>query len=190
MKHGQKTSKYISGSYKTWRAMKQRCDNPNNKDYHNYGGRGIGYEDRWYSFENFYLDMGARPKGYTLERIDNDKGYSKSNCKWASIKDQNKNKRCTTKINYNGKLLTLPELSEITGISKSTLRGRIKKGLSLFEKHTGAANKKPVLRSDGTVFDSVSSAAASVSVGISTVSAAIKSESKCQGYYFSFLVRS
>ena len=73
--------------------MKQRCDNPDNGSYQNYGGRGITYDPRWKSYENFKLDMGRRPEGLTLDRIDNSKGYYKDNCRWATSEEQNNNRR-------------------------------------------------------------------------------------------------
>ena len=73
--------------------MLQRCTNPKNAGWHRYGGRGIVVCRRWRKFENFYKDMGPRPKGMTLERIDNNSGYRKGNCKWASTMDQYLNKK-------------------------------------------------------------------------------------------------
>jgi hypothetical protein len=80
--------------YRIWNAMLQRCRNRNNKDYKDYGGRGINVCDDWLLFENFIRDMGRRPhKSLTLERNENDKGYSKSNCRWATRKEQRANQR-------------------------------------------------------------------------------------------------
>jgi hypothetical protein len=80
--------------YPTWSNMKQRCYNPNRPDYERYGKRGITVCDTWINdFWAFVKDMGDRPKGYSLERIDNSKGYSPDNCRWASTQEQSENKR-------------------------------------------------------------------------------------------------
>jgi hypothetical protein len=78
--------------YHVWESMKQRCLNKNNPNYYRYGGRGVDLCSQWYRFENFYKDMGDVPYGLTIERINNNKGYNKDNCKWATMKEQNLNK--------------------------------------------------------------------------------------------------
>jgi hypothetical protein len=82
----------LSPEYRVWRSMHQRCSNPKHIRYQRYGGRGITVCDRWGSFENFLADMGPRPTGLTLERKNNDQGYSPDNCKWATWSEQNRNK--------------------------------------------------------------------------------------------------
>lgn len=99
-----KKGKYVShnksksSTYNTWTAMKQRCNNGKNPNYKNYGARGIFVCSEWDIFENFLNDMGMRPEPHlTLERINNDDGYYKKNCKWATRTEQNLNKRYNLK---------------------------------------------------------------------------------------------
>jgi hypothetical protein len=77
----------------TWKHIIQRCTNLNSKDYKDYGGRGITVCERWLSFENFLEDMGLKPKRFSIDRIDNDRGYFKENCRWASQTIQSRNRR-------------------------------------------------------------------------------------------------
>jgi hypothetical protein len=79
--------------YRSWQAMKSRCFNPRNPAYENYGGRGIVPCEEWLSFEGYFADTGTRPPGCTLDRIDNDGGYTPSNWRWADRKQQNQNRR-------------------------------------------------------------------------------------------------
>ncbi len=80
-------------TYFTWLAMRTRCSNPNVWDYKYYGGRGIGICERWNDFRNFYADMGERPDGLTLDRIDVNGDYEPNNCRWATWQEQCANKR-------------------------------------------------------------------------------------------------
>ena len=117
-----------TGAYKSWKAMKTRCTNSNTPYYKNYGERGISIYERWLNFENFYEDMGDRPEGKTLERIDNSKGYCKENCKWATIKEQNRNTRQVKLLTYQGETLCMREWAEKLSIPYPTLQDRIRRG--------------------------------------------------------------
>ena len=109
----------------SWSSMKQRCLNKNAHEYENYGGRGVKICDRWldslYGFRNFYSDMGERPTGTSLDRINVDEGYCPGNCRWASPKEQNSNRRNNAVIEYRGEKHTLKEWSEILHLNYKML---------------------------------------------------------------------
>ena len=107
--------------------MVQRCTNPKRSSYRHYGERGITVCARWLKFENFLADMGPRPDGLTLERKDNNKGYYKSNCEWASAKRQNRNSRQTRMVQIGSKTKALSDWCELYCISINTVRCRVKK---------------------------------------------------------------
>lgn len=116
-----------SSEFSIWNNIIDRCTNPKAMRYKSYGGRGITISNEWRnSFAQFYKDMGDRPsKNHSIERNDNNKGYSKNNCRWATSKEQNNNKRNNRWIIYNGKRKTLAQWSDYTGITNHTILARM-----------------------------------------------------------------
>jgi hypothetical protein len=109
--------------------MVSRCSNPNDSAYINYGARGITVCKRWLKFENFFADMGE-PNGLTLERKKNNLGYSKSNCKWATMKEQGNNRRSCVMLVYEGKTMNITQWAEHLGVPRMLLYDRNRAGWS------------------------------------------------------------
>jgi hypothetical protein len=120
--------------YRSWAGLRNRCNNPSNRSFHDYGARGITVCERWNDFAAFYSDMGPRPAGTSIERINNDLGYSPSNCCWATRTQQNRNTRRNRFISINGKKMPISQAAEEMGISKSSVRRRF-----LVDRETAAA---------------------------------------------------
>lgn len=153
-KHGQAFGKNGSKTYMAWSQMKQRCDNPKNRFYADYGGRGIGYDEKWKDFEAFFADMGEAPEGLTLERIENSKGYSKGNCKWATRKEQQNNRRNTKMIEYEGKMWPKQILAERFNIDHCTLMNRLKRGWPIEKALTHPVDKSKATASKRIIKES------------------------------------
>jgi len=123
-KHGMFGNK----TYICWAGMRSRCNNFKSPSYQYYGLRGIKVCPRWNKFENFLEDMGERPEGMTLERIDVNDGYHKDNCRWATRQEQAYNKTNTRYLEFDGEIKSQAEWSKILGIKQSTIHRRIKLG--------------------------------------------------------------
>lgn len=114
-----------SRTWKSWDAMKQRCLNPNSPDYPRYGAMGIKVCDRWLKIDEFLADMGERPEGKTIDRIDNSGNYELGNCRWATASEQQFNKRSNLKLEYQGQIRSIVDLSNESGVPLKVLRWRL-----------------------------------------------------------------
>jgi hypothetical protein len=123
--HGQSHSR----TYNSWAAVVQRCTNSANHKYKKYGGAGINVCTRWRSFENFLADMGARPQGTTIDRIDNLKGYEPGNCRWADARTQAINRRRTILVDYRGERMCLFDWSKKLDLPYARTVARYRRGL-------------------------------------------------------------
>lgn len=134
---GKKHHQYKHGGRKTdeyriWRHMRTRCENQNCDAYHSYGGRGIKVCDRWLEFKNFIADMGNRPsKSHSIDRIDTHGNYEPSNCRWATMKTQQRNRTNNVVYTHNGITASLAELCEINNCKYKTVHMRLTKGASI-----------------------------------------------------------
>lgn len=112
--------------YQIWTGMIDRCRNPNSLRFNRYGGRGLAVCERWLDPKAFHADMGDPPPGMTIERINNDSGYSPENCRWATKKEQNNNRSSTRIISFGGESLSAAAWAERIGIGKATMYYRLR----------------------------------------------------------------
>lgn len=142
-KHGHSSSTGSTREYHSWRSMLQRCYKPTSSGYHCYGGRGITVCDEWRSdFARFLKDMGERPIGKSLDRIENDKNYCKENCQWSAPKRQSRNRQQSMLISVGGETRQVDDWADFTGINRSTIKNRIDRGWTPTEAVTRAPSKK------------------------------------------------
>jgi hypothetical protein len=129
-RHGHASHKSkVTGEYGTWVSMRKRCLNPAHAQYLAYGGRGITICDRWNDFETFYADMGAKPSPkHSLDRIDNNGNYEPGNCRWATAKEQQNNKRDNLVVCAFGKKQTCSEWAREYGLNRAALSQRLRAG--------------------------------------------------------------
>ena len=118
-------------TYGCWLGIRQRCLNPSSDAYRHYGGRGIKLCERWNDFRNFLADMGEKPQGLWIERINNDGDYEPSNCRWATPDEQHQNMRGVRRFTFNGQTHTITEWAKIIGIERGTLRCRLDRDWTL-----------------------------------------------------------
>lgn len=116
--------------YGVWANMKTRCENPNDKHYSRWGGRGIRVCEEWHDFKRFYdwAISNGYSEGLTIDRIDNNGNYEPSNCRWVTVLEQNQNKRNVILLTHNGETKTCAEWSRMFGLSKNTVYSRFHKG--------------------------------------------------------------
>lgn len=117
-----------SPEYNSWDKMLQRCENPKDNAFKNYGGRGIHVCQSWHFFGNFIRDMGPRPPGTTIDRINNNGNYERGNCRWSTRKEQNRNRRDSNLVTYEGKTQTVGAWEEEKGMTPNSLRSRLRAG--------------------------------------------------------------
>jgi hypothetical protein len=129
VQHGCCRKHFKTPEYLTWSRMRERCTSVRHKSYPRYGGRGIKVCEQWNSFANFLADMGLRPSAkHSLDRIDNDGNYSPENCRWATVKEQSRNRRNNHHITFNSKTATLQEWADSLNMSCHALSRRLTKG--------------------------------------------------------------
>lgn len=122
----------IAPEYKSWSHIKGRCLNSKDRAFDRYGGRGITVCDHWMDFAAFFEDMGSRPgPGYSIDRIDNNGNYEPGNCRWATAKEQARNKRNNRVLTFNGTAMALSAWAETNGIPYATLQMRLRAGWSI-----------------------------------------------------------
>lgn len=113
-------------TFRTWCQMRWRCSVATHPDYQRYGARGISVCERWSDFNNFLADMGERPEGMTIDRINVDDNYEPTNCRWANPKEQARNRRSSRMLTFNGETKSLAEWAEYLCIERKCLQMRLK----------------------------------------------------------------
>lgn len=140
--HGHAKRNHHSPTYRIWHGMVQRCHHSGASGYDSYGGRGVAVCDRWRdNFPAFLADMGERPAGMSVDRIDGSKGYAPGNCRWATPTQQSRNTSSNRLVSFNGETLPLVVWSERQGIGEQTLTARLNRGWTTERALTTPAGK-------------------------------------------------
>jgi hypothetical protein len=129
LRHGYARKGSVSPTYRAWQAMHKRCNGRASSSRY-YSDRGISVCPEWQSFERFLTDMGERPDGMSLDRVDVNGNYAPNNCRWATRKQQMQNKTTNVNLTLDGKTQCVAEWSRELGIGRATIAGRIKSGYS------------------------------------------------------------
>ncbi len=144
-RHGHAKHGDVSAEYNVWHGMINRCSQPKNKNWRRYGGRGIQVCERWQVFENFLADMGKRPTGLQLDRLNNDGNYEPNNCRWVSARSNSQNRRSSVVLTIQGSTRCVAEWSRVSGIPAAYISARLKLGWSARE----AVWRKPMKAQPG-----------------------------------------
>lgn len=179
----------ISRLYRIWLSMRQRCNYPKHKYYKHYGGRGIKVCDEWQNDYDAFAEWATR-NGYSdtmsIDRIDNDKGYSPDNCRWIYYKDQPKNRRTNHRVVINGKEMNVSDVSRLYGIPTSTVCMRDKRGFDILN---GCRKRRVMCVETGEVYESVSEASRTSGVYRGGISACLNGKrGKAGGYHWEAVV--
>lgn len=142
IRHGHAVRSAHSRTYDIWADMRKRCSMPTHRFFHRYGGRGITVCSRWSDFRLFLADMGEAPAGFSIDRIDNNKGYEPQNCRWATKTEQARNKSSSRLLTVAGETLPLAVWAEKTGLSYYTIYLRLRRGATAEEAVSAAPPKR------------------------------------------------
>jgi hypothetical protein len=129
IRHGDAVPGRVAPEYRSWAQARRRTVNPEDPAWPDYGGRGITMCERWSLYDNFLADMGRKPSpSHTLDRMDNDGPYAHWNCRWATKKEQARNRRSSASVSFGGVTRTVAEWSEVTGLHAQTITTRLRDG--------------------------------------------------------------
>ena len=186
-------------TYSSWQSMKKRCLNPKDRNYPEYGGRGIAIHPAWVDdFQSFLRDMGSRPtKQHTLDRINNDGDYTPENCRWGSVEEQQNNRRNSRKITAFGQTLSVAQWARKTGLSRDQIQHRVlvmgmapeealqAARMSWTQRHVRAVSADG---SETRSFDSIAAAARALGLRRESLWAHLKfrSEREYAGYFWGY----
>lgn len=132
VRHGATRGGKWTPEYRSWSSMRNRCYDTNYRNYRHYGGAGVTVCDRWrHDFAAFLIDMGPRPPGTTLDRVDRSRPYEPGNCRWATAEEQNNNTSRNVRLDYAGESLTIAQWARRLGVSVQTLKKRRHSGWSV-----------------------------------------------------------